>query len=172
MVKSGVHLLLAIAALGSGTSSLAASARQTSRYTKLTDCKIVEQGADEEDWLIHQCKGLGPIPVWIAYSDGNKAYVGFGHRRNVTGWFGIDRNEKWPIEWRGRVQGGYFKPFAVIIRMPEMDAGSGSDLVVYRLRPDGASCIVGTTKSTNDAARSIADGSMGEFTCARQPQLP
>jgi len=77
-----------------------------------------------------------------------------------------------PIEWRGRFQGGYFKPFAVIIRMPEMDAGSGSDLVVYRLRPDGASCIVGTTKSTNDAARSIADGSMGEFTCARQPQLP
>jgi hypothetical protein len=62
-------------------------------------------------------------------------------------------------------------PVTVIVRMTR-PFGDEVELMVYRLRADGTSCIVGSTHGTNEAARRIADAALGSFECAVEPDLP
>jgi hypothetical protein len=67
----------------------------------------------------------------------------------------------------GRMAGKRFEPFAVIMRgrMAGMLPEDGSSLSVFRLRPDGMSCVVGDGIKSNEEARKLADAAapcMGE----------
>ena len=96
--------LLLITAMAAAVPAHANPAEITSRYTKLTSCSEVAHGDLErwEDWVSHKCKGYGGIPIWLTFTDSVRGYVGFGRKPNVTGTFGTYRDDKWPVEWRGR----------------------------------------------------------------------
>jgi hypothetical protein len=166
-------LCLSIAAVSAPAVAHGDTATMTSRYTRLGDCDEVDHGDIDkgEDWIFHRCEGYDGIPVWLLYVDSSRAQVGFGSTANVTGPFGIDRDDEWPIEWRGNLDDGRFQPITAIIRMPR-PFGEGIELIVYRLRTDGTSCIVGSTSGSNETARRIADAAIGSFECLEEPYLP
>jgi hypothetical protein len=149
-----------------------------SRYTSWSHCRVVDHASDNPgpnenpDFVAYRCLGWSGIRVWLTYSDSNKSFLGFGRRQNQSGAFGLTRGQTWKLEWRGAVDRGAFQPFAVIVRAnrPE-DLESGSFLVVYRLRDDGTSCIVGDTRAGNAAARAIADRARQRFACTEEPQI-
>lgn len=141
-----------------------------SRYTKLSQCKDVELAPPGEDWVYFRCKGLGSIPVWYVCTDSARCRYGFGPRPNVSGTFGTGREGS--VEWRGAQRHGRFEPIAVVIRLPsaDLDQSPRNSLIVFRLRGDGTSCILGEA-SSNDDARKIADSSMGDFRCVGEPDI-
>lgn len=145
----------------------------SSRYTNLTQCKDVDFAPPGEDWVYFQCEGLGAIPVWYVCTASARCRYGFGVRANVSSLlFGTGRNDSWPIEWRGVQRNGRFSPTAVIIRMPSADPDQRpqESLIVYRLRADGTSCIVGEA-SSNANARRIADNSAASVRCVGETDL-
>lgn len=146
----------------------------TSRYTKLSSCRLWAVGDvsnnASEDWGILRCRGLEGHPVWMGIREGTRMNFGFGKRSSFSGYFETDRDEKWPIEWRGRVVDGRFVPSAAIIRVrARFDDTDASDLVVYRLLNDGTSCIVSAYISTNAKAREIADAAPTKNDCTTGP---
>ena len=164
--------LLAVAALPASTRA-DAKPSPDSKYTKLNRCKIVAQGNVDrgEDWGFVRCNGLDSIPVWYRCQDSARCKLGFGNKPNASGVFEVRSFLSWPIEWRGTVQQGRFKPFAVILRgrwygLEE----TATTLTIYRLRLDGTSCIVGEA-STNTAARRIADNAANDYQCENEPEL-
>lgn len=166
--------LLAVAALPAST-RVDAKPSPVSQYTKLTGCNEVAVGDVErgEDWGFIRCKGLGSVPAWYLCQDSAHCKLGFGTKPNASGVFAIRSFlSLGPIEWRGTVQQGRFKPFAVILRgrwygLEETDPAT---LTVYRLRLDGTSCIVGEA-STNTTARRIADNAANDYQCKEEPEL-
>jgi hypothetical protein len=162
--------LLAILASGLilAGAARAAPVQIESRYTPLEPCREIGHMNPKEDvdFVSYRCRGWPGIPVWLTYTDSTKSHLGFGPRENVSGMFGIDRGRAWRLEWRGVVERGAFRPFAVIVRANRpYDIERGSFLVVYRLRDDGTSCIVGDTHDGNAAARAIADAARERFEC-------
>lgn len=143
----------------------------SSRYTPLSGCREIAFGSDVGDGVDHRCKGYGGIPIWLSYRDSTRSYFGFGAKRNLSGMFSAERDDAWPIEWRGRLARGEFQPFAVILRVRGAFEPRRRSLVVFRLRADGTSCIVGSTDGSNEAARRIADASLARFECEQEPQL-
>jgi hypothetical protein len=149
----------------------------TSRYTKFDGCHMIDHAQLGEDWVLHKCKGLGGIPVWLLFTDSAYGHVGFGAKANVSGIYGAHRDDRrWPIEWRGRVRNGKFQPLAVIIRMDRpagaYEGPAPNELIVFRLRPDGTSCVIAETKGSNEDARKIADSAIDRFACLDEPQIP
>jgi len=163
---------LAVAVL-SASARVDAKPSFVSQYTNLTSCKEVASGDLDkgQDWVYVRCKGLGNIPVWYTCQDSARCKYGFGSKPNVSGPFGIGREGI--IEWRGVLRRGRLEPIAVVIRLPSADpeATSRNSLMVYRLRANGTSCIVGET-SLNSDARRIADGSADRFQCVGEPDDP
>jgi hypothetical protein len=150
----------------------ATSAELSSRYRRVGVCRETGHGVDQ-DWILKTCGGYPGQPVWIAYSDSTKAHVGFGPKQNVSGTFGTVAVETARLEWRGLRRGAKFEPFAVIIRLREpFDETGKSALVVYRLRLDGTSCIIGRAQRSNAKAREIADASLAHFLCEDEPDRP
>jgi hypothetical protein len=139
--------------------------------TPIRDRRLLVGETVGEDWVSHRCSGLGAVPVWLTYTDSTRAGFGFGAKRNVSGIFSAQRREAWPLEWRGLNASRSFQPFAVILRVRAPGDESASFLVVYRLRPDGASCIVGSTHASNEVARQIADATREQFSCEGEPQI-
>ena len=149
----------------------------TSRYSKASQCKEMASGDVDkgEDWVYARCEGLGGIPIWYFCLDSNKCRYGFGRKANLSsGIIGVDGDPEWPIEWRGRMASGKFKPFAVIMRGRPygLEKKDGSPLSVIRLRADGLSCLVGDDIKSNEAARRIADAAEIRFTCTEEPRDP
>jgi len=169
---AGFSLCFFMAAASVAVASGTDTGAITSRYTPLTDCSDFDSGdLDQgEDWVLNRCLGVDGIPVWLLFTDSARAHVGFGRVANFTGTFDIDRDDAWLIEWRGHLQGDRFEPFAAIIRMPLLES-EDSELVVFRLRSDGTSCVIGSTSASNEKARRTADGALNSFECAREPQL-
>ena len=164
-------MLLAAAAVAAPAPAEAAP-RPASRNSGWSQCRDVERPAAGEDWVYARCAGVSGIPLWYVCSDSARCRYGFGAKANVSGLFGTGPRKASPIEWRGIVQRGRFRPFAAIIRttspLPETKA---SRLTVYRLRPDGRSCIVGEA-ATNAAARRIADRARTGYRCRVEPETP
>jgi len=167
--------------------SAAANTEITSRYTNMGLCDEIDgcpkkDGTDcgpgqNPDYLLKKCVGYRDQSVWIYYTDSVRAGIGFGPKENISGVFGNEGVETRLVEWRGLMKEGSFEPFTVIVRMlppfgAEPDAPRRSFLVVYRLRPDGTSCIVhdGAIDS-NTKAREIADASLTRYTCKGEPYL-
>ena len=168
-----MKLLIASALLiAFGSEPAVAKTRATfvSQYTQLNQCKSVERAPLGEDWVYFRCKGLGDIPVWYVCTDSARCKYGFGAKANASGTFGTGEKGSWRIEWRGPRRSGPFKPVAVILRLTSPDGDEPNRLYVYRLRPDGTSCIVGKA-TTNTAARLIADNAARGYRCEMQPEL-
>ena len=144
-----------------------------SQYNRLTGCKILAQGDVNrgEDWGFLRCNGLGRIPVWYKCQDSARCKLGFGAKPNASGVFEAKSFLSWPIEWRGTRERGRLKPLVIILRgrWAGME-GTATTLVVYRVRLDGTSCIVGEA-STNRAARRIADNAAKNYQCEQEPEL-
>jgi hypothetical protein len=151
--------LVAAAVLAGFLSTATAAPTLESRYTRLDRCREIGHGDVDrgEDWVAHRCEGYGSIPVWLRYMDSARLGIGFGSRPNISGIFSWRREDAWPLEWRGEVAKGAFRPFAVILRVRDAGDAPGSSLVVYRLGADGTSCIVGSALTSNAEARRIAD---------------
>lgn len=162
--------LLAIWLCAAMTHAEARQAPVESRYTYVNNCRELGRGhvAEGEDWVFHRCEGYGSIPVWLRYSDSARSWWGFGIKQNTSGTFSWRRHHNWPLEWRGLTTRSEFQPFAVIMRVRRADRAPGSYLVVYRLREDGTSCIIGSAAS-NGAARRIADAARRHFSCEQEP---
>jgi len=165
--------LLAVAALPAST-RVEAKPNFISQYTRLTGCNEVAHGDLEqgEDWVYFRCKGFDSIPVWYECQDSARCKLGFGTKPNASGVFEARSFLSWPkIEWRGTVQQGHFKPFAVILRgrLYGLEETTNT-LTVFRLRLDGTSCIVGEA-STNTTARRIADNAANDYQCENEPEL-
>ena len=166
-----------LGALLAAVPAQAKPAEPTSRYTKLSRCRLIDSGdvSRGEDWGYLRCGGLGGIPIWYVCQDSARCRYGFGRKANLSsGMFGVDGDPDWPIEWRGRMVGKRFQPFAVIMRGRGygIEKEEGSSLTVFRLRPDGMSCVVGDDVKSNEAARQIADTAESRFTCVGEPKIP
>jgi hypothetical protein len=144
-----------------------AASEPVSVYQTLSNraCAVVEDGMKRagQDYLVYRCKGAAGTPVWLAYSDSTRLSIGLGRKRNFAGVYSAGRDRSWPLEWRGDLRSGAFRPFAVILRVSD-PASSESRLVVYGLTRDGSSsCILGEARGTDAgvAARRIADARRG-----------
>ena len=160
-----------------GAAAEAKPSEPTSRYTKVSQCREMASGdvGAGEDWIYMRCAGWGDIPLWYVCMDSARCEYGFGRKANLSsGTYGVDGDPSWPIEWRGRSNGKRFEPFAVIMRGRGygLEVEDGSSLTVFRLRPDGMSCVVGDNIKSNEEARKIADAAEGRFTCIGEPQTP
>ncbi len=127
---------------------------------------------------IRQCKGLAGIPVvWTAEPDASS--VDFGKATTLA------KSETIPlldtfyeagrtVEWRGPVIGGAMKPLAAIIRYatgPGIGNLGKSRLVIHRLMPNGATCVMGVVAGTNEQARALVDSHAAEFVCGRSKAI-
>ena len=151
----------------------------SSRFVRLNEtgqCREIPLGQEEVgDEVGKRCPGLGPVRIWLWYFDGVRLRIGFGRVGNLNGMFDATRNDAWPYEFRGRVVGGRFTPFAVIARVrPAGDPQQATDLVVWRLTADGMSCIVDRIPpmaNQNVRARASADRSLDpNMGCEAEPE--
>lgn len=140
-----------------------ADLQTASRYTELPSPGCVRIAPKA-----YRCPGWEQIDAWLAAAGPRQARLGFGERRNVSGVFELERGRRWCVEWRGAEVAGRFEPFAAIVRVC---GARKSRLVVYHLRPDGTSCIVGETQA-NPAARALADSTRDTFTCEAPFDVP
>ncbi len=172
-VLSAVALIVLASAGLPSSGAQAASPHFESRHALISGCKEHAHGKDGEDWLSYRCAGFGHWPLWRLYNEGVRMRIGFGSRENYSGVYAAVRNNKWPVEYRG-VAAKRFDPFAAILRVEDADGGKHGRLVIYRLRPDGTSCLIGETHGAdeNAKARAIADASFAKFTCTEEPFMP
>jgi len=155
-MRPAIGMLLAA---GFAASAAAAAPAVESRYSSLgqANCATVEDGGEDEDWILYRCGGQAGIPVWVVYTDSVRMQVAFGPKE-FAGYapFSADRDDAWKVEWRGTGAGARFVPYAAIARMRPPGGNAGSVLAVYRIWPDKPSCLVGQA-ADNTAARKLAD---------------
>jgi hypothetical protein len=167
--------LLALVTISALPAAASGGARPdiVSRYGKLTSCKVVAEGDVDrgEDWGLLRCNGVAGMSAWYRCQDSARCKLGFGTRPNASVVFEARSFLSWPVEWRGTVQQGRFKPFAAVVRGRWAGAeGPATTLFVYRIRPDGTSCIVGEA-SRNEVARRISDKAANDYRCTSEPEL-
>lgn len=172
-MRSVLIVTLAIV-LATATAAAAKPVAAASRLTVLDERRCVEAGPNQEDEvgdvLFKRCPIAGLPTVWLLYLDGVRLRLGFGSTPTASGMFDADRDPTWPIEWRGRGAGRAFRPYAAILRL-RAPGERPSNLVVFRLRADGTSCIIGNVApgpNQNLAARALADGNAP---CEAEPDL-
>lgn len=155
----------ALAMVGLGAPSQAQEQGEVvSRFSSIWphDCTATGDGAaEDQDWVSYRCEGEGGIAVYLFFTDGVRLSLGFGDRTAPFMGYRADREQNWPIEWRGRIVNGRFVPHAAIVRMrthPEDDMVTWtSELVVFGV--SGRSCVLGEVHGAraNDQARQLAD---------------
>ncbi|WP_238183525.1 hypothetical protein [Methylobacterium trifolii] len=125
---------------------------------------------------VRACAGLDGIAVvWTGEPDASS--LGFGTAEAVDAPIpGLDtfHEVRGLVEWRGPRLGGRIRPIAAIVRYdtgPSIGRLGASRLVLYRLTPRRASCVMGVVKATapgaNAAAREIVDRRAVRFVCGR-----
>lgn len=167
--------IILFAAAVAGPALAAPQTAPSSQLVKLNEDRCVEVSPETEevgDSLFKRCIGPANTPIWVLYLDGTRLRLGFGRAANFSGMFDADRDPAWPLEWRGRGVGRAFKPYAVIVRL-RAPGERPSHLVVFKLTPDGASCIVGNVApgpNQNLDARRLADANAPCEAPADRPQ--
>ena len=150
----------------------AAAERWTSSYTSHDYGKCRKARPDDQGVSVHRCAGKAGIPViWTAGDDSSS--VDFSTRpiaetvSDKAGFFEAGRTN----EWRGP-RGS--RPQAAILRYAtgrNVGRLDGSRLVVYRLSPDGVSCVIGSvdgrSSDANEQARRLADEKATGFRCGQ-----
>lgn len=143
-----------------------------SSYTSHDYAKCRKDKGNGDPVSVHRCPGkAGLTVVWTAGDDSSA--VEFGAKAlqetisDKAAFFEVGKT----IEWR-RPKGG--RPLAAIVRYAtgrSVGKLDGSRLVVHRLAPDGASCIIGSVDArkpdANAAARRLADEKAEGFRCGQ-----
>jgi hypothetical protein len=143
-----------------------------SSYTAHDYAKCRKDKGNGDPVSVHRCPGkAGLAVIWTAGDDSSA--VEFGAKAlqetisDKAAFFEVGRT----IEWRGP-KGG--KPQAAIVRYATgQNVGKldGNRLVVYRLAPDGSSCIIGSVDArkpdANVAARRLAEERAASFRCGQ-----
>lgn len=161
-------------ALSLAAASLPALANE-SAYTKHVWEKCPTIGDEADGVVKRRCAGRAGIDViWTAGDDSSA--VDFGERPaeqflEIASFFEAGTT----IEWRGPANG---RPVAAILRYATGDRIgrlNRSVLVVYRLQPDGVSCVMGTVdgraKDANVRARTLVDTQANGFRCGESKQV-
>lgn len=165
-------LLLALPLLAAALPAFA----NESAYTKHVweTCPVV--GGDEADGVVkRRCAGRSGFAVtWTAGDDSSA--VDFGDRPqdqflDIASFFEAGTT----IEWRGPAGG---RPIAAILRYRVGDRIgrlNRSVLVIYRLQPDGVSCVLGFVdgrrKDANVRARELVDTQTDSFRCGESSRI-
>ncbi|WP_332680529.1 hypothetical protein [Bosea sp. (in: a-proteobacteria)] len=153
-----------------------AAEEPASDYTRHDYGKCRKAGPDAEGVSVHRCAGKAGIPViWTAGDDSSS--VDFSTRpiaetiSDKASFFEAGGT----IEWRGP-KGG--RPQAAILRYAtgqNIGKLDGSRLVVYRLSPDGVSCVIGSVDGragdANAQARRLADEKAAGFRCGQDRKI-
>jgi hypothetical protein len=159
-----LHLGLSVL-LAAGFHAGAAQAEQmVYRSDKALACaeyKSSEPDANEGDFIEHKCTSKFGPPMWQLVQEGTRFSFGFGTVENTPQMAVGDAGGA--VEWWGVVISGTFVPRTVIKRFTFSDFGEPEkrtrELVVFRLKADGTSCVIGQAKSgkgDNGRARKIA----------------
>ena len=154
----------AAAAMGVAAQASARGPGITSQFTSMSHCRLLDHGRNDEDWVSYKCPGIGGAHAWQLFHEGTRMELGFGRKEHYAGMYPAVMDKRWRLEWR--LSGG--KPFAVIVRVKHMEDAPGSSLIVYRLRDDGKSCVIGEADD-NARARAIADAAAANYKCELEP---
>jgi hypothetical protein len=143
-----------------------------SSYTSHAYAKCRKDKSNGDPISVHRCPGKAGITVvWTAGDDSSAVEFGAKALQETISDKAAFFEAGKTIEWRGP-KGG--KPQATILRYATgQNVGKldGSRLVVYRLAPDGSSCIAGSVDArkpdANAAARRLADEKAPSFRCGQ-----
>lgn len=169
-MKLSTFIIAASAVVASGISQAAA---QESSYTRHKYDTCAKTESPEPGIIeVHRCPGKAGIAVrWISEPDSSS--VSFGENPldealDIGGAFEVGST----IEWRSARKGG--TPIAAIVRYR---AGAGithltkSVLVVYRLEPSGASCVMAVLGPDGNQARRVVDQHAQSFVCGKSSRV-
>lgn len=143
-----------------------------SSYTTHDYAKCRKDKGNGDPVSVHRCPGKAGIAVtWTAGDDSSAVEFGAKALQETISDKAAFFEAGKTIEWRGP-KGK--RPQAAIARYATgQNVGKldGSRLVVYRLAPDGASCVVGSVDGrkpgANAAARRLADEKAAGFRCGQ-----
>ncbi|CAN7472894.1 hypothetical protein LJR090_003888 [Bosea sp. LjRoot90] len=143
----------------------------TSSYTAHDYAKCRNKG-NGDPVSVHRCPGKAGFTVtWTADDDSSAVEFGAKALQETISDKAVFFEVGKTIEWRGP-KGK--RPQAAILRYAtgaSVGKLDGSRLVVYRLAPDGASCIIGSVDArkpdANNSARRLADGKAEGFRCGQ-----
>ena len=143
-----------------------------SSYTTHDYAKCRKDRGNGDPVSVHRCPGKAGVSViWTAGDDSSAVEFGVKALQETISDKAAFFEAGKTIEWRGP-QGG--KPQAAILRYATgQNVGKldGSRLVVYRLAPDGSSCIIGSLDAckpdANAAARRLVDEKAAGFRCGQ-----
>lgn len=143
-----------------------------SSYSTHNYAKCRKDRSNGDPVSVHRCPGKAGITViWTAGDDSSAVEFGAKAAQETISDKAAFFEAGKTIEWRGP-QGG--KPQAAILRYAtgqSVGKLDGSRLVLYRLAPDGSSCIIGSLDArkpgANAAARRLADEKAAGFRCGQ-----
>ncbi len=135
------------------------------------DCRDVKSGnVDQgEDYIFRKCATFADTSTWVLYQEGTRMNVGFGKAPH-TSLSGADaERSNWPFVWGGEKKGNDFSPLVVIARFTLAGEEPKTEhLIVFRLLPNGMSCVVGDVRK-NKEAQDLATAAMKQWTCLSEP---
>lgn len=143
-------------------------------------CRVVPPKNETEndlDYVLHECSSKKFPTYWLFFMDSARSRVGFGKIPNFASGIGNLRQEFGPVEWGGEMVNGKFNPVVAITRVhfdnfntePPSD---DNNLSVFRLLPNGTSCIVGIVGhmgKQNEKARAIGVAALEKWKCLAEP---
>lgn len=144
-----------------------------SRYTRFDYEQCGELDSPEPGVVeMRRCAGPDGIAVtWIAEPDSSEVVPGQAAGDEPLGLSAFFEAGD-TVEWRMAKRSGTISTIAAIVRYAHGDAIGRLDrsrLVIYRIEPNGRSCILGTVDggrpNANAEARQLADRWSGGFVC-------
>lgn len=153
----------------SPAATAASTAGRVSRYTSLSDCRVVRSAPDEAGFSESSCPGLGDYRLKLVEADGrqNLMLVSGGREHNLRlssvssgGFSELGKR----IEWRGHGQDGSFHPDALILRydvVENFDQPTRPTSYLLPVSLERTPCLSAKIRpgpGQNDRARAAADG--------------
>jgi hypothetical protein len=122
-----------------------------------------------QDFIFRRCEGAALH--WLLYQEGTRLSVGFGTEPHVSLQGLSTERGNWPLQWGGTISKGRFAPLVAIIRFRKAEE-TKSTLFVFRLLPNGSSCVVGEVAAGSDQsakAKQLAERAMTTWQCLTEP---
>jgi hypothetical protein len=128
------------------------------------NCKEVPQTAADQgegDFVEYKCTSMIGPPMWQLFQEGVRQSIGFGRKPHLSMQYANADRGDWPLSWGGDDIDGKFTPLFVFARFTFFGSEPRREtLIVFKLMPDGTSCIVGgiePVKDQNVIARKMAE---------------
>ncbi len=128
----------------------------------------IKPAEGEGDSVLYKCTSKFGPPMWRVFYEGTRSAYGFGQVQNFANYLLTTRRGNWPVEWGGVMQGNKFVARVAIARFNFSEEGATANksaLMVFRLLPDGTSCVL--TGSQTGAGENLVARAM-----AQNPKTP